>query len=215
MKNPAAFWDKVAVKYAKSPISDIDAYTYSLERTKSYLSPKDNILEVGCGTGSTALLLAENVNQITASDLSANMIRIGKEKAENQGVSNIKFINAELSDSKIDTGPYDAVLALNILHLLEDMPAAIERINGLLKSDGIFISKTVCALGTGTPFKYRLMKLILPLMQMIGKAPYVKFMEISELEEIITFGGFKIIETGNYPASPTSRYVVAKKIGKT
>lgn len=212
MQNAAKFWDKIAEKYAKSPIADEDAYTYTLERTRSYLSPNDNILEVGCGTGSTALLLAGDVRQITASDLSGNMIRIGSEKARDQGVSNVTFVSAELFDSAIESRPYDAILALNLLHLLEDMPAAIRRINGLLKPGGTFISKTVCALGSGMPLKFRLIKMILPLMQLIGKAPYVNFMEIKDLEKIISAGGFKIIETGNYPASPPNRYIVAQKV---
>lgn len=212
MQNAATFWDKIAVKYAKSPISDMDSYSYTLERTRSYLSADDSVLEIGCGTGSTALLLAESVRQITASDLSGNMIKAGLEKARDQGVANVKFVNAELFDSALENGPYNAVLALNLLHLLEDMPAAIERINGLLKPGGLFISKTVCQFGSGAPLKFRLMKIALPLLQLIGKAPYVNFMEIAELEGIITSGGFKIIETGNYPASPPCRFIVARKM---
>ena len=210
MQNAAIFWDKVARKYAKSPIADMDAYTYTLERTRSYLSLNDTVLEVGCGTGSTALLLAGDVRHITASDLSANMIKVGLDNADKQGISNVKFVNAELFDSAIDGGPYDAVLALNLLHLMQDTSAAIRRINGLLKPGGTFISKTVCLPGAGMPLKFRLMKMILPLMQWLGKAPYVRFMEIAELEHIISSQGFKIIETGNYP--PPSRYIVARKI---
>lgn len=212
MQNPAIFWDKVAEKYAKSPIADTDAYTYTLEKTRSYLSSGDNILEIGCGTGSTALLLAGDVRQITASDLSGNMIKIGSKKAQDQGVTNVKFITAELFDSAIENDPYDAILALNFLHLLEDTQAAIRRINGLLKPGGTFISRTVCQLGSNTPLKFRILKLVLPLMQLIGKAPYVNFMKITEFEEIILSEGFKIVESGNYPASALSRYIVARKI---
>ena len=209
MQNAARFWDKVAPKYAKSPIADMDAYTYTLERTRSYLSPDDTVLEVGCGTGSTALLLAGNVRHITASDLSANMIEVGSERARDQGISNVTFVTAELFDSAIENGPYDAVLAFNMLHLLEDTRGAIRRINGLLKPGGTFISKTVCQPGSGAPFKFRLLKIILPLMQWVGKAPYVKFMEIKKLEDLVSSEGFEIIETGTYP--PPSRYIVARK----
>jgi len=218
MQNAATFWDNVARKYAKSPIADMDAYTYTLERTRSYLSPDDTILEVGCGTGSTALLLAGDVGHITASDLSANMIKVGSDKAKEQGIPNVKFVKAELFDSAIDNdspdgspdGSYDAILAFNLIHLLPDTPAAIRRINGLLKPGGTFISKTVCQPGAGASLKFRLIKMILPLMQWLGKAPYVRFMEIAELEHIISSEGFKIIETGNYP--PPSRYIVARKV---
>ena len=209
MQNAAEFWDKVAPKYAKSPIADMDAYTYTLERTRSYLSVDDTVLEVGCGTGSTALLLAGNVRHITASDVSPKMIEVGAQKAQDQDVSNITFVAAELFDSAIDDGPYDTVMAFNMLHLLEGPREAIRRINGLLKPGGLFISKTVCRPGAGAPFKYRFLRVILPLMQLIGKAPYVNFMKVQELEDMIASEGFKLIETGTYP--PPSRYIVARK----
>lgn len=211
MQNAKTFWDKAAEKYAKSPISDIKAYEYTLERTKSYLTSDDHVLELGCGTGSTALLLAPEVAHITASDLSSNMIAIGESKARAEGVENISFIASDIHNLDIKQGPFDAVLALNLIHLLEDTPLVMKRINQLVKPGGIFISKTVCKPGKGTPLKMRLILLILPLMQLFGKAPFVKFMEISELETHVTDAGFQIIETGNYPVAPPSRYIVARK----
>ena len=210
MQQAAEFWDNTAEKYAKSPIRDLEAYEYTLGRTRSYLSESDRVLEVGCGTGSTALLLAPDVTHITASDLSGSMIRIAERKASEQGVSNASFIASDLFGSALDQGPYDAVLALNLIHLLEDTPAAMKRISELVKPGGMFISKTVCKPGKGTPLKFRLMLLILPIMQLLGKAPFVKLMDIAELERHITDAGFKIIETGTYP--PPSRFIVAKKI---
>jgi len=212
MQDATVFWDKVSAKYAKAPISNEEAYLFTLNKTRGYLSAEDHVLEVGCGTGSTALLLAENVREITASDISGKMIEIGKNKADAEGISNINFVQADVLDSSFNTEPYDAVLAHNMLHLLEDIPAAIDSIASLLKPGGLFISKTVCKFGSGTPLKWRLMKIILPLMQMIGKAPYVNFMDKSELEKLIIGGGFEIIESGNYPENHMSRYIVARKV---
>lgn len=212
MQNAEKFWDKVAKKYAKSPVADMEAYTYTLDRTRSYLSANDKVLEVGCGTGSTALLLAADTGQIKASDLSGKMIEIAKEKARDQGVSNVEFIKADLFDDRLEDGPYDVIMAFNILHLLEDISSAVQRINGLLKPGGTFISKTVCKPGKGTPFKFRLLLAILPIMQFFGKAPFVNFMTIAELEETVSSQGFKVIETGNYPAAPPCRFIVAKKL---
>mgnify|MGYP001821693606 CR=1 FL=1 len=210
MQNAATFWDNAAEKYAKSPIGDVESYNYTLGRTRSYLSPTDKVLEVGCGTGSTALLLAADVEQIVASDISSNMIRIATGKAKDQGVTNVRFIAAELSDPAIDDGPYDAVLALNLLHLIEDTASAVRRVHGLLKPGGVFISKTVCKPGKGAPLKYRLFPILVPIMQLFGKAPYVNFMSVSELEALVTSQGFKIIESGDHPVP--SRYIVARKL---
>lgn len=212
MQDAAVFWDKVSGKYAKASISDEKAYLYTLNKTRGYLTANDHILEVGCGTGSTALLLAENVRRITASDISGKMIEIGKGKAKTQGADNIDFVQADVLDGSFNAEPYDAVLAHNMLHLLEDVPAAIQTISRRLKPGGVFISKTVCSFGAGTPLKWRLMKIILPLMQMLGKAPYVNFMDKSELEGLIKRGGFEIVESGNYPETHMSRYIVARKL---
>ena len=59
MRNAEKFWDKLAKKYAKRPIKNIQAYNETMEHTKSHLSAEDKVLEVGCGTGSSALLLAD------------------------------------------------------------------------------------------------------------------------------------------------------------
>ncbi|NNF79872.1 MAG: class I SAM-dependent methyltransferase [Rhizobiales bacterium] len=212
MQDATTFWDKSAQKYSKSKISDMDAYTYTLDRTRSYLSPSDTVLELGCGTGSTALLLAEHVDHITASDLSGNMLKVGAEKAADQGISNVTFVQSDVLGRAIDDGPYDAVMAFNLLHLLENPKAAIKRVGSLLKPGGLFISKTVCTPGASLPFKFRLILMVLPLMQWLGKAPYVNFMDIEELEAMISAEGFEIMEAGNYPAAPPSRYIVAKKV---
>ncbi|MBT8409177.1 MAG: class I SAM-dependent methyltransferase [Alphaproteobacteria bacterium] len=217
MQNVAKFWDGIAEGYAKSPIADMEAYTYTLERTKSHLAATDRVLELGSGTGSTALLLAPGVAHITASDISGEMIRIGQEKARDQGGDNIDFVRGDLMGDPLGEGPYDAILAFNVLHLIEDQPEALERIRSLLKPGGLFISKTICRPDRGSGFGrqnlkfWLMMRLALPLMQLFGKAPYVRVGRIAELDHLVTGSGFKIIETGNHPASPPSRYIVARK----
>ena len=209
MQSAEAFWDKAAENYAKSPIGDVEAYNYTLGRTRTYLSTTDTVLELGCGTGSTALLLADNVQRIVASDISGAMIRIAEGKARDQGVSNVEFVAADLFDDAVGAGPYDAVLALNLLHLVEDLEPALERIKDLLKPGGVFVSKTVCKPGQGAPLKFRLLRLMVPVMQFFGKAPFVRFMATDELETLIASKGFKILESGDHPAP--SRYIVARK----
>lgn len=209
MQHAATFWDKTAEKYAKSPIADLKGYHDTLARTRSYLAPGDQVLEIGCGTGSTALLLAENVRQIVATDISPKMIEIAERKAQAQGIANARFEVADVADATRDGGPYDAVLAFNLVHLLEDAPAAIAAVSAALKPGGLFISKTVCQPGAGAPLKFRLIKVVLPLMQWLGKAPYVNFMAADALDALITSNGFKILETLD---QPPSRYIVARKV---
>jgi len=84
VKEAAAFWDGIAKHYAASPIKDIASYEFTLQRTRSYLRPQDKVLEIGAGTGSTALLLASSVAHITATDLSAEMIKLARPRPCNR-----------------------------------------------------------------------------------------------------------------------------------
>lgn len=201
----AKFWDKVADKYAASPIKDMAAYEQTMARTRAYLSADQDVLEVGCGTGSTALLLAPNVKQMTASYISKRMIEIGEGKARAQCVENVTFRQALLPDETLVPESFDTILSYNTLHLVTDLPAVLRNLRGALKPGGVFISKTVC-LAEQT----RLWGIPIFLMRLIGKAPYVKLLTFDAVEQAIAAAGFEIIETGIYPA-PFSRFVVARK----
>ncbi|SLN61949.1 putative methyltransferase YcgJ [Roseovarius litorisediminis] len=206
MTADATFWDRIAVKYAARPIKDMTAYEKTMARTRAWLGAQDNVLELGCGSGSTALLLAPDLGKITATDISGGMIAIGKEKAAAQGASNIEFMQATTHDPRLLPESYDTVLAFNLLHLIEDLDQSLSRVHTLLRPGGLFISKTVC-LGNALHFKAMVW-----VMQKFGRAPFVRFMDVPELEAALGSKGFEIVETGNYPAKPISRFIVARKI---
>lgn len=213
MTNAAAFWDKASAKYAKAKIADEAAYQFTTNKTRNYLKPEDEVLEVGCGTGTTALLLADAVGHLTASDISGKMVEIGKGKAQAQNVTNVTFVRADVNDDVLAEKTYDAVLAHNMLHLLEDPASAIKKLHSLLKPGGLFISKTVTSFDASTPFKWRLLKLLLPVMQLVGYAPStVHLMSQKELEGIITNAGFEIVESGKFPETALGVYVAARKV---
>ena len=209
MVNQEQFWDGVAPKYAKSPIKNMEGYEYTLERTRSYLKPSDQVLEIGAGTGSTALLLSDAVDRIVATDISDKMLEVGRARAKEQGISNVDFqqANAEI----LPEGPFDAVLAHNILHLVEDLEATFKAVHAALRPGGLLISKTFLKPTKGLQLEYRAMKVVLPLMQMIGKAPFVAIYPIEQFEGMIEKAGFEIIETAHYPAKEARRYIVARR----
>lgn len=55
MPQPSKFWDKMAERYSKRPVSDEAAYQKKLQITQEHLHPHMELLEFGCGTGSTAI----------------------------------------------------------------------------------------------------------------------------------------------------------------
>lgn len=207
MDQDTKFWDKAAAKYARKPVRNQAAYGETLDRTRHYLTPDQNVLEIGCGTGSTALLLAPSVGHITATDLSPAMIAIAQDKLADGNHPNVRFQAARLSDDSLAGQAFDAVLAFNVLHLVRDIPAEIRAIHRLLKPGGFFISKTGCIGEAG-----RFLAILIAVMRKLGFAPFVNSLRYGELDAMIACEGFEIIETGLYPASDHARFVVARKL---
>ena len=79
-----------------------------------YLTEESNVLEFGCGTGSTALIHAPKVKHLLAIDFSKRMIDIAKRKASGSQGSNVEFRNTTLFDLTEDNESFDVVLALNV-----------------------------------------------------------------------------------------------------
>ena len=202
------FWDKIARKYAADPVKDMEGYARTLDRTRHYLHATDDVLELGCGTGSTALKLAPHVSRILATDFSAEMIGIAREKAAAEGCGNAEFAVAGPERAPWPDGSFDAVLAFNLLHLVEDRRSAHAHVHRVLKPGGLFISKTPC-LAEMNP----LIRLALPVMQLVGKAPYVAIFSAGALEREIEAAGFSIVERARHGSGrkDTRIFIVARK----
>lgn len=207
MTGSACFWDRAARGYAARPVGDPDAYRATLERAKAHLQAEDKVLEVGCGTGTTALILAPFAAHLTATDISAEMIAIAREKLVGEDPGNVTFRQAELTQADLPAGPFEAVLAFNLLHLVEDLPAALQVLRGRLAPGGLLISKTVCLGG----WRALLLWPVIAAMRLFGKAPHVTFLKPAVLDGMIREAGFEIIETGFYPKRSASRFIVARK----
>jgi SAM-dependent methyltransferase len=201
------FWNRVARKYAALPIADVAGYERSLERTRSYLRPTDKVLEFGCGTGGTALKLAPSVASIVATDISAEMIAIARERTAAARCANVTFEKGMLDTIGYEDNAFDVVLGYNALHVLQNVPAALVQIRRLLKPNGVFISKTPC-IGDAS----LLVRVALPLLQLIGKAPYLTVLTGDTLRREISDAGFTLVEEGNHDTkgSNNRHFLVAR-----
>lgn len=205
MKSSKEFWDKAAPRYAKSPVRDEKTYQRKLAVTQGYFRPDWQVLEFGCGTGSTAIIHAPHVKHILATDVSGKMLEIAEQKACDAQIGNISFRQGTLESLELATNSFDAVLGLNILHLVEDVEATIARVGDVLKQGGIFVSSS--ALIADLKLHWRL---LIPAMQRLGLAPHVSRFSKAELITLLTGGGFAI----DYEWQPKkdSVFIVARKL---
>ena len=209
MVDSKTFWDKMAPKYAESQMRSVDDYEHTLARTLSYLTPQMRVLEMGCGTGTTALRLAPHVKTFVGTDQSREMIRIARDKAADEH-SNLEFrVLGAAESAQLEEG-FDVVMAFNLFHLVPDADAVLDDIFKMLKPGGLMISKTPCLMDKAFGWKRFLVAGMLPILKRIGKAPDVGLWRIADVDRRIADAGFETLEAGNFPA--ISRYVVARKI---
>jgi ubiquinone/menaquinone biosynthesis C-methylase UbiE len=207
MDRSTKFWDRIAKRYSKQPIADEAAYQKKLQVTREYLQPDMELLEFGCGTGSTAITHAPYVKHIHAIDISSNMIEIAQGKADAKNVKNVTFEHSTIDELNISDQTLDMVLGLSILHLLENKEEIIAKVHKMLKPGGIFITSTVCL---GDTMKF--FKVIAPIGIFFGLMPLVKVFTTNELKDCLTDAGFGI-DYHWQPGKSDAVFIVAKKAG--
>jgi SAM-dependent methyltransferase len=185
----AHFWDRIARKYAADAIADTAGYEATLRRVQALLSVEHDVLEIGCGTGTTALRLAPFTRRLLATDFSAAMIAIAREKLAAQPTPQLSFSVADADAPGFGQGAYDVALAFNLLHLVTELDHALALTVQALRPGGLLICKTPC-LAEMNPL---VPHLALPLMRAIGKAPHVLCFTGEALQAAITRHGLEIV----------------------
>ncbi|MGO1119781.1 class I SAM-dependent methyltransferase [Rhodovibrionaceae bacterium A322] len=205
MTDSARFWNRIAAKYAKQPIANEAAYQTKLQITREYLTPDSELLEIGCGTGSTALLHAPLVRQITAIDFSSAMIDIARDKAREQNIENVAFEVKDINELALPDNAMDMVLALSVLHLMADKEAVIQQVFRMLKPGGVFVTSTVCLSGFWHVFRF-----LGPIGRALNLLPVLKTFSKNNLIHSFEQAGFDIDRQWQ-PDKGMTLFVVAKK----
>lgn len=198
------FWDRMAQRYAAAAIADPAGYERTLARVAAMLLPTDAVLEVGCGTGTTALRLAGGVRHWVGTDASGRMLEIARAKLAAQPVHGLQFVQAAGDATAVPGLAFDAALAFNVLHLVPDLPATLRALHRQLQPGGLFVSKTPCV-GEMTPL---LTHLGLPLMQALRLAPPVHCFRADALVAAVCEAGFVVEAVERHGSRTPDRRVV-------
>jgi 2-polyprenyl-3-methyl-5-hydroxy-6-metoxy-1,4-benzoquinol methylase len=97
-----------------------------------------SVLDVGCGTGSLAVLLAQAGHDVHGIDFSERMVAAAREKARAAGVE----VRVEVGDAQApaaEAASYDVVLGRHILWALADPSEAVRSWVALLRQPGVLL----------------------------------------------------------------------------
>jgi ubiquinone/menaquinone biosynthesis C-methylase UbiE len=99
------------------------------------------VLDVGTGTGDTALMLAHRVGpagEVLATDMAPAMVSAAATAARENGFTNVKTAVLDLGAPLGDVGAFDAAVARCVLMFVDDLPGALSRVRGVLRPGGRF-----------------------------------------------------------------------------
>ncbi|QWC85158.1 class I SAM-dependent methyltransferase [Nocardioidaceae bacterium] len=135
-----AYWDDRAASY--------DAYQQRPERfaadcgawarvwASALPAAPARVLDVGCGSGHVALLLADLGHDVLGLDRSHEMLAIARAHAAARG-SSATFRHGDAHDPDLEPGSFDAVVGRYVMWTLRDPVVAVERWTRLLRPGGV------------------------------------------------------------------------------
>ena len=97
------------------------------------------VLDVGCGTGASALPAAETVGtkgSVIGVDLSARLLDHGRVKAKARGLSNIEFRLADMTSLGYPDGHFDAVVSVFSIFFVPDMEGLVRELWRMVRPGG-------------------------------------------------------------------------------
>jgi ubiquinone/menaquinone biosynthesis C-methylase UbiE len=137
MSDERDYWDEAAATFDDEPdhgLLDPDVRAAWAALLLPLVSPAPaDVLDLGCGTGSLAVLLAEAGHAVRGVDFSKPMVAAARRKARTLPAT---FVVGDASDPPFEEGSADVVLARHVLWALPDRADAVGRWIRLLRPGG-------------------------------------------------------------------------------
>ena len=135
------------------------------------------------------------------------MLDIARGKATAAGVESITFTCGTLGEFNAEAGSYDAVLGLNVMHLIADREPVVREVFKILKPGGAFVTSTVC-LGHSL---LRFIRFVVPLGKLVGLMPDVYVLSEAQFTQELLSGGFEIESKWAHGKNDIALFAIARK----
>ena len=109
--------------------------------------PQAHVLDLGCGAGHASFVAAQNVAQVTAYDLSSQMLEVVSHAATEKGFSNITTCQGYAESLPFPDESYDVVISRYSAHHWHDVGQALRDVKRVLKPGGTFILMDIMSPG--------------------------------------------------------------------
>ena len=103
------------------------------------LTGKEKVLDVATGGGHTANALAPFANEVSALDLTPEMLKAAEQFVTSNGHLNVKFVEGDAENMPFDTASFDVVTCRIAPHHFPEIKAFVSEVARLLKPGGLFL----------------------------------------------------------------------------
>jgi len=169
--------------------------------------PGERVLDVGCGTGATALPFARAVGpdgHVTGIDISEPMLAEARRRVAEEGLGNVTLLLADAQVHPLPAESFDLLTSRFGVMFFADPTAAFRNLRGALRPDGRLCMAVWASLGENThwkvPFDIAVRRLGPPAPKPPHEpAPYV-FGDRDYCREVLSAAGFRdiAIEARNF-----------------
>ena len=135
------FWDRAAGVY------DLFANVWNKKThgalcayVEAQISPADEVLECACGTGLLTEGIAAKCKRLVATDFSEKMLEKAEKKCGKFG--NVTFKRENILQIGEPDGRFDAVVAANVIHLLDEPLRALAELDRVCRRGGKIVIPT-------------------------------------------------------------------------
>jgi enediyne biosynthesis protein CalE5 len=169
------------------------------------IGPGDTVLDIATGYGEPALTAARVVaptGRVLATDIAADMLDFGRERAAQAELDNVEFLEADAEALSFDDESFDAILSRQGLQFLPDASGTLQRFHTFLKRDGRFAAAV-----WGPPDRVQFARPVSVILTTLdlpapppGRPGIFALADRHALERLVAHAGFRGVETGTVTA---------------
>lgn len=103
------------------------------------------VLDVGCGTGASALRAAEVVGphgRVIGVDLAGRLLEVARQKAKCRGLTNIDFVTGDMEQLGYPDNHFDAVVSVFSIFFVPDMVREVRELWRMVRPGGLLVITT-------------------------------------------------------------------------
>jgi ubiquinone/menaquinone biosynthesis C-methylase UbiE len=138
------FWEEHAASYDRVLKLFGRPFPRMLSLVSEAVSGAANVLEVAAGTGLVTAAMAPCVGHLVATDYASAMLGALRERVREAGLANVECEHGDIYALAYPPGSFDAVVACNVLHLVPDLPRALQALCRVLGVGGKLVAPTFC-----------------------------------------------------------------------